>query len=104
MDYGLAQLLVRTDHKKKNGSLRKDNSDGSAVIIWKLFLVYSKLLCVQNTFYLYGNEISISGLRITRKNNNNNNNMSSSHVLHATSKHEQVISSRWLEENGREMS
>ena len=78
VNYGLAQLSVRADRKK--GSLGNHNADGSGNVMQKSFLVYSKILCVQNAFQLCWNELAISGLEITSKKNNIS---SSSHVLHA---------------------
>ena len=65
VDYGLAQLSVRADRKK--GSLGKHNNDGSGNVMQKSFVVYSKILYVQNAFQLCWNETAISGLEITRK-------------------------------------
>ena len=86
----LCALIVKTE-----GSLGNHKNVDSGNVMQKSFVVYSKILFVQNAFQLCWNETAIRGLEITRKKK------SSSHVLHATTK--QVISSRLLEENGREM-
>ena len=65
VDYGLAQLSARADRKK--GILGKHNNDGSGNVMQKSFVVYSKILYVQNAFQLWWNEAAISGLEITRK-------------------------------------
>ena len=60
VDYGVAQLSVRADRKK--GSLGNHSNDGSGNFLQKSFVVYSKILYVQNTFQLCWNETAISGL------------------------------------------
>lgn len=95
VDYGLAQLSVRTDRKK--GSLGNHNADDSGNFMQKSFLVYSKILCVKSAFQLCWSEIAINGLEITR------NKTTCRQVRSSTATAKQVISSRLLEEKGREM-
>ena len=63
VDYGLAQLSVRADRKK--GSLGNHNNVDSGNFMQKSFVVYSKILYVENVFQLCWNETAISGLEIT---------------------------------------